>query len=84
MVVVVLAAVVLFTPVAMAFDNCAMMGATCEAPCGASSYAVFALPAPIALSPVVVGDPGPRPDDQLPAGSVTLLDPPPKSLLLSL
>jgi hypothetical protein len=69
-------------PIAMAFDGCAMMGAMCEAPCGASSYIVApAVDGVGALQPIaylegrstptpVLFNPGP-------------LTPPPKSPLLS-
>lgn len=75
-------AVLLFAPVVMAFDNCPTMGAMCEAPCGVSSCAIHALPAPVTLSPVVGRGPAPRTDDLLLERSLTLLEPPPKSFLL--
>ena len=73
---------VLSGPIGMAFDNCAMMGAMCEAPCGLLSYMTVPAVADVAaLQPV----------DYLPTWSTpspTLvsagpLTPPPKSSLLS-
>jgi hypothetical protein len=67
-------------PVAMAFDGCLIMGAMCEAgPCGASSDTSFAPAPPIGLEPVAYLDAQPR--AQLPADTLTALDPPPKLLL---
>jgi len=67
-------------PVSMAFDGCLVMGAICEGgPCGASSDTSFAPAPPIGLEPVAYLDAQPR--AQLPAGTLTALDPPPKSLL---
>jgi hypothetical protein len=78
--VVVLAVLVLFAPVAMAFDNCATMTAMCEGPCGVSSCAVFAPPDWIAPGPVI--GLAPQPHDPLPTSTLTSLDPPPKPFLL--
>jgi hypothetical protein len=67
-------------PVAMAFDGCLIMGAICEGgPCGASSDTSFGPAPPIGLEPVAYLDAQPR--AQLPADTLTALDPPPKSLL---
>jgi hypothetical protein len=73
---------VLSGPIAMAFDGCAMMGAMCEAPCGASSYIV---------SPTVTGVAGLEPISYLDSRSTPSptaftpgpLTPPPKPSLVS-
>ena len=69
-------------PVGMAFDGCAMMGAMCEAPCGAMLQIVMpAAPNLVGLSPVSYLD---SPLDERPVVlSLRPPSPPPKSALLS-
>ena len=69
-------------PVGMAFDGCAMMGAMCEAPCGAMFHIVTpAAPDLVGLSPASYLD---SPLDERPdAFSLRPPSPPPKSALLS-
>jgi len=69
-------------PIGMAFDDCAMMGAMCEAPCGISSYIA---------GPVVTSIAGLQPLEYLASSSaarpllvsVSPLTPPPKPSLRS-
>ena len=78
----VVAVLVFLAPIAMAFGACAGMTAMCEGPCGASSCgAVSIAPHSISLGPVT----GLAPQDpgRLPAATLSSLDPPPKSFLLS-
>lgn len=79
--IVVLVMWVLLGPIAMAFTGCAIMGAMCEGPCGISACGIVAptvsiAPAPASPAYTVV-------DGQLPAISVSGLEPPPKSLFRS-
>lgn len=78
--VVVLALWVLLGPVAMAFDGCASMGATCEAPCAASSCAVVA-PTGGLIAPVPIAYLWAPAHGRLPATFFSALEPPPKSPL---
>ncbi len=81
LVVVLLAALVLVPPVALAVDHCAGMGHMCEAPCGASCGAVFT---PVgSMSPERVSMVEMRSPGDLPVSPVASLDPPPKPVLLS-
>ena len=76
-----LLAVVIAPPVAMASDHCEGMGHMCEAPCGASAYATFAAVdslAPEGASLINVQNQG-----HLTPSPLASLDPPPKSLALS-
>lgn len=69
-------------PVGMVFDACAMMGATCEGPCGNLSYiaapSVTGLTAPQPLTPLEIW-----PATQRAGADAGPLTPPPKSPLLS-
>jgi len=69
-------------PVGMAFDGCAMIGAMCEAPCGAMLQIVTPAASDLAgLSPVSYLD---SPLDERPVVlSLRPPSPPPKSALLS-
>jgi len=69
-------------PVGMAFDGCAMMGAMCEAPCGAMFQIVTpAAPDLVGLSPASYLD---SPLNERPVVlSLRPPSPPPKSALLS-
>jgi hypothetical protein len=69
-------------PVGMAFDGCSMMGAMCEAPCGAMFHIVTpAAPDLVGLSPASYLD---SPLDERPVAlSLRPPSPPPKSALLS-
>ena len=78
----VLVAWILAGPIAMAFSGCAMMGAMCEAPCGASSYIASPIPPGlIALQPE--GYLAARPTVQVSDAVSSPRTPPPKSALLS-
>jgi hypothetical protein len=79
--VVVLLAWVVLGPIGMPFMGCALMGAMCEGPCGASACA-SAAPGPlIALAPVSDGLVAPK--SHLPAVALADLEPPPKSSVAS-
>jgi len=69
-------------PVGMAFDGCAMMGAMCEAPCGALSYIAAPRATGLAiLQPLAYLEPSASsPPAIINTGPLT---PPPKSALLS-
>lgn len=82
LVLILLAALVVAPPVAMASDHCAGMSYTCEAPCGASSCAVFP-PLPVSMTPELVASIEAQPPGHLPASPFALLDPPPKPFRLS-
>src|SRR2546426_515905 len=76
-----LAALVLVPPVALAVDHCAGMGHMCEAPCGASCGSVFT---PVgSMSPESVSMVTMQPLGDLPVSPVASLDPPPEPVLLS-
>lgn len=78
---VVLAAVVLLAPLAMAFVNCATMTAMCDGPCGVSSCAV---PVPSdSTAPQLVADLSPESHDHLLTSRPTSIEHPPKPLRLS-
>ncbi len=71
----------LLGPVSMAFDGCLVMGALCDGgPCGASCNASFAPAQAVDLEPIAYLDS--QPGLQLPANTLTALEPPPKSLHL--
>lgn len=78
----VLAAVVGLTPLAMAFGGCAGMAQMCEAPCGASASAAFAPRDSMATGLLVARLEAPPPLHLL-VSPVLPLDPPPKSPILS-
>jgi hypothetical protein len=82
MIVITLAVWLISGPVGMAFDGCAMMGAMCEAPCGAMFQIVTpAAPDLVSLSPASYLD---SPLDERPVVlSLRPPAPPPKSALLS-
>lgn len=82
LVVLVLTALVVVPPVAMASDQCAGMSHTCEAPCGASPCAVFP-PLPVSMALELVESIEAQPPGHLPANPFALLEPPPKPFLLS-
>lgn len=70
----------LFVPVAMAADHCAAMNYMCEGPCGASAPAAApTVPAIIGLVSLVRSAPAPA----LPQIDRPAVEPPPKSLSLS-
>jgi len=72
---------VLLGPVTMAFGDCALMGAMCEGPCGASSCALLATSAGTVFAPasplVVIAEKRVLPP------TLTDLEHPPKSLTRS-
>ncbi len=82
LILVLLAALVVVPPVAMASDHCAGMSHTCEAPCGASPCAVFP-PLPVSMAPELVASIEAQPPGHLPASLFALLEPPPKPFPLS-
>lgn len=82
LVLILLAALVVAPPVAMASDHCAGMSYTCEVPCGASPCAVFP-PLPFSMAPELVVSIEDLPPGHLPASPFALLEPPPKPLRFS-
>jgi len=82
LVLVLLAALVVAPPVAMASDHCAGMSYTCEAPCGASPCAV-SHPLPASMAPELVASIEAQPPAHLRASPVALFERPPKPFLLS-
>ena len=77
-----LTALVVAPPVAMASDHCAGMSYTCEAPCGASPCAVVP-PLLVSMAPELVASIEGQPAGHLPASPFALLEPPPKPFRLA-
>ena len=81
LVLVLVAGLVLWAPLAWASGNCAAMGATCEGPCGAASCTTFGVPAAPGLP--FIGELLLQDADEPPSAIPALLELPPKSSLLS-
>ncbi len=77
-----LAALIVAPPIAMASDHCAGMSYTCEAPCGASPCAVVP-PLPVSMAPELVASIEGQPLGHVPASPFALLEPPPKPFRLA-
>jgi hypothetical protein len=81
-VLIVIAAWVVLGPIGMAFDSCAAMMMLCDGgPCGVVAAVTFS--APVLAPPITIATTEPTTPEALPVVSVRALDPPPKSLPLS-
>jgi hypothetical protein len=71
----------LAAPLAMASNNCMVMGALCEGPCGASSSVVSG---PVSVASVqLLTTAEPLPAEHVPQVALKVSDPPPKPLFRS-